>query len=306
MNDIDSPSITPLYIAVSVLAGLSSFLSLALFVFCCLTKGEKSFIFFLVINMLVSNLIHVISYIINWVDKNALIYDSMNLCLSQSVLMIFSSMSQELWVASISIIVLITIKRKAGYLENNRKKFYILFWILFDLLPFIATLGFLFNDLLGQNNIYCWFKRDSITVTWIVYGIRWISIIICLFFTILILKLTFSLKYEKQTEDMQTIKKFGTKMIVYPIIQLIGAVIPTVNRLYLILKEPNIDLQKAAIICGVVQGILFPISYGWNSGMFSFVFGGCKSIQDNQQIDEYWDDDAEIEIQSIGSDRLCE
>ena len=305
MNNNELPSITPLYITISVLAGLSTFLSLALFIFCCLTKGKKSFIFFLVINMLISNLIHVISYIMNWVDNNKLIYNSLHLCLSQSVLMIFSSMSQEFWVTSISIIVLFTIKRNADYLEINRTKFYILFWILFDLLPFIATMGFRFGNLLGQNSIYCWFNKESVATIWIVYGIRWISIIICLIFTILILKFTISLKYEEQTEEIQVIQKFGRKMIAYPIIQLIGAVIPTVNRLYLLFEDPNITLQKAAIICGAVQGILFPISYGWNSGMFSFVVRRCKNIQENQLKGENWDDD-EIESQTINMNELFE
>ena len=117
----------PLYIIIAVIAILSCILTLGLFLFSCIIKQNesKTIMMFLVINMLISNLFHVISYIINWVDSSAeLKYNFESLCSLQSYIMISSSMSQEMWVATIAIIVFFTIKSHSlcGIIENNTKK----------------------------------------------------------------------------------------------------------------------------------------------------------------------------------------
>lgn len=283
MNNTSSTSNTEtLYIIIAVIAILSFILTLSLFLFSCIIKKNESLMMFLVINMLISNLFHVVSYIINWVDSNQqLMYDSTFLCSLQSYIMIASSISQELWVATIAIIVFLTIKNHSilVIIENNLKKTKLLFVLCFYVFPILLTLIFYFTDILGKNSLYCWFYLDN-KAKWIVYGLRWGAIIISLFYSIQIFRNVSSMNSEG--EDGR-IKTFGQKMIIYPLIQLIGAIVPTIYRVYVIWDDESKGLQIATVVCGAIQGILYPISYAWNSGLFSFVVTGCKTGNDQEE-----------------------
>lgn len=282
MNNTSSTSDTePLYIIIAVIAILSSILTLSLFLFSCIIKKNESLMMFLVINMLISNLLHVVSYIINWVDSNQqLIYNSSFLCSLQSYIMIASSISQELWVATIAIIVFLTIKNHSicVTIENNLKKTKLLFILLFCVFPILLTLIFYCVNILGQDTLYCWFAKHN-RAKWIVYGLRWGAIIISLFYSIQILRNVSSMDSEGEDGRIRT---FGQKMIIYPLIQLIGAIVPTIYRIYVIWDESR-GLQIATVVCGAIQGILYPISYAWNSGLFSFVVTGCKRGNDQEE-----------------------
>ena len=98
--------------------------------------------------------------------------------------------------------------------------------------------------------------------------------------------------YELSAVEDGKIKKFGQKMILYPLIQLIGAIIPTIYRLYVGFVGESVSLQVATVVCGAIQGILYPISYGWNSGLFSFVVTGCKKGIDEEEED--YDEEVDI------------
>lgn len=292
MSVTSTSNTEPLYIIIAVIAILSSILTLGLFIFSFIIKKTESIMMFLVINMLISNLFHVISYIINWVSSQTeLKYNYESLCTLQSYIMISSSMSQELWVATIAIIVFLTIKNHSicGMIENNTKKTKVVFILLFYIFPILLTLIFALTGLLGQNSLYCWFKTESKVSRWIVYGIRWGAIVVSLFYSIQILRHVSSMNNEG--EDGK-IKKFGQKMILYPLIQLIGAIIPTIYRLYVGFVGESVSLQVATVVCGAIQGILYPISYGWNSGLFSFVVTGCKKGIDEEEED--YDEEVDI------------
>ena len=77
--------------------------------------------------------------------------------------------------------------------------------------------------------------------------------------------------------------------MLYPSIQLFGAIIPTIYRITILFGSESPWLQIATVLVGSLQGILYPISYGWNSGLFSFVAKGCHSVQKG---DINWDEDA--------------
>lgn len=291
MSLTSTSSTEPMYIIIAVIAILSFILTMGLFLFSCIIKKTESIMMFLVINMLISNLFHVISYIINWVYyPTKLKYDSEMLCTIQSYIMIASSMSQECWVATIAIIVFLTIKGNSlcATIENNTKKTKLIFLLLFYALPIFLTLLFALLKLLGTNSLYCWFKKEATTSRWIVYGIRWGAIVISLLYSVQILRHVSSMNFEG--EDGR-IKTFGQKMILYPLIQLVGAIIPTIYRIYVGLGWESETLQIATVLCGAIQGILYPISYGWNSGLFSFVITGCK--KGNEEEEDY---DEEVDI----------
>ena len=99
--------------------------------------------------------------------------------------LIFNEMSQEMWVATIAVVVFFTIKSHSlcGIIENNTKKTQILLILLFYIVPILLTLIFSLTGLLGKNSLYCWFNKEATISRWIVYGIRWGAIVISLFYS---------------------------------------------------------------------------------------------------------------------------
>lgn len=277
----------PLYITIFCFAILSAILTFGLLFFSFLIVEKKTFMFFLVINLLLVNTLHVISYIINWVNDDKLIYGDHNdlnvSCQIQAILMIFSSMSQEFWVSAITIVFYKSSTRGDDVFIQKRKLLYSLFLVFFDALPFLLALLFTKLDLLGINKLYCWVKQPNDTffspfyAQLSIYIIRWINIIICITYTIKILLYLKSLTINNK-EEIKKIKSCGKRTLAYPLIQVLGIIIPTVYRIILwINKELGVTwMQLLIVIFGAIQSILFPIFYGWNSGLFNFLISGCK------------------------------
>ena len=297
-----SPSVNNLYIVLAVISVISILLTLCLFLFSVAFHQSKSFILFLVINMLISNLFHVISFIINWVSDGSLLYSSFFLCYTQSIIMIASSISQEYWVAVIAVILNFTIRHSGAKIEKNRLILSILFIFLFDVLPLILSFILYSKKLLGINKLYCWFVLSGNKFRWIVYGLRWLAILISLIFSLKILCYVLSIKnFDQEGEELKT---FGKKTMLYPLIQLFGAILPTIYRMSILFGMESSWLQIATVIVASLQGILYPISYGWNSGLFSFVANGCHS---GQEGDIDWDEDTnELNEHSVTLKELSE
>lgn len=217
-----SPSVNSLYIVLAVISVISILLTLCLFLFSVAFHQSKSFILFLVINMLISNLFHVISFIINWVSDGSLLYSSFFLCYTQSIIMIASSISQEYWVAVIAVILNFTIKHSGAKIEKNRLILSILFIFLFDVLPLILSfILYSKKNLLGINKLYCWFVLSGNKFRWIGYGLRWLAILISLIFSLKILCYVLSIKnFDQEGEELKT---FGKKTMLYPLIQLLSS-----------------------------------------------------------------------------------
>ena len=300
----------PLYITILCFAILSAILTFGLLFFSFFVVGKRTFIFFLVINLLLVNTLHVFSYIINWIKDNQLIYgDNTELsvsCQTQAILMIFSSMSQEFWISTITIVFYKSNTRGNDFFVQKRKMLYSLFIILFDVLPFLLTLLFRKLKLLGINNLYCWVKQPTDTsfspfyAQFSIYIIRWINIIICITYTIKILLYLKSLAADNK-EEIQQIRSCGKRTLAYPLIQILGVIIPTIYRIILWIN-PKLNvfwMQMTIVICGALQSILFPICYGWNSGLFNFLIGGCKKNQQNETGNSGLDETIETNNKTI-------
>lgn len=151
------------YYSVLCLAVLSALLVVGLLSFSCCVKERTTTIFFLIINLLVVNTFHAVAYIINLMVNETLIYgkneDSNILCQIQAVIMIFTSMSQEFWVSSITFIFY-KININEDYCQNKKRNVYrIYYFCCFTILPLILTLLFYKLKSLGKNKLYCWVKQ---------------------------------------------------------------------------------------------------------------------------------------------------
>ena len=272
LSSDSSNSVNSLYVILAVISVISLLLTLCLFLFSMAFHQTKSFILFLIINMLISNLFHVVSYIINWVVGGKNIFNSTFLCYTQSIIMIASSISQEFLVAAIAVILNFTIRHSGSRIENNRFILTFLFIFLFDVIPLILSLIFYAKGLLGVNKLYCWFILSGNQFRWIVYGLRWVAIVFSLVFSLKILFYVLSIKDDEP--DGEELKTFGKKLC-YTLL---------FNYSVPLFGSESPWLQIATVLVGSLQGILYPISYGWNSGLFSFVAKGCHSVQEGAHL----------------------
>ena len=93
--------------------------------------------------------------------------------------------------------------------------------------------------------------------------------------TIKILIFFYSHKGESKEETKQ-IRKSGKRKLAYPLIQIFDIIIPTIYRFFLFIDIDYDWMKYGIVICGSIQSILFPISYGLNSGLFRFSGEGCS------------------------------
>ena len=85
-----------IYIVVLSFSIIAFCLILSLFILLCLMNSPKTYIYYLVINLLILNNLHSFSYLINWVKQSTtLLFDSNTLCQIQAFIMIFTSISNE-------------------------------------------------------------------------------------------------------------------------------------------------------------------------------------------------------------------
>ena len=153
------------YYSVLSFAVLSSILVIGLLSFSCCLRRKTTDIFFLIINLLIVNTLHTIAYVTNWIIDNKLIYgknkDSNVLCQFQAVMMVFTSMSQEFWVSSITYIFY-KLNLDEYYIQDSKRMAFRMFFCCFcSILPLILTLFFYKLQTLGKNKLYCWVKQPT-------------------------------------------------------------------------------------------------------------------------------------------------
>lgn len=254
----------PVYILILVDAIVCVIMTTFLFIFSCTKGSERTNIFFFAINLIIMSGIKTISYSINWVKGGKLLFESEFLCKLQSTLMIIPSISQEFWVTSITITCYQSIVSDKEYDQKSRKKLLILSYLINDGLPLLIVLIYHFQDVLGPSGIYCWMKPDLSPIYAIIqYILKWGCIVFNIYLTIRLIQFLSSLK-GKSKQEREYIKWLAIRMLSFPLIQLLGASIGTVYRVSRIevLKIPT-------VICGSLQGILYPLCFGWNIGILS-------------------------------------
>lgn len=271
-----------IYIVVLSFSIIAFCLILSLFILLCLMNSPKTYIYYLVINLLILNNLHSFSYLINWVKQSTtLLFDSNTLCQIQAFVMIFTSISNEFWASSIPLIYYLQNIKGEYYMKKKFKYYFTSFFILFNIVPLLLTLIFQRLDLLGINTLYCWVKSDKIMIQIIIYSLRWFNIILSSFFTLKIILYLCSISIISKEEKKKQIK-YSVRLLLFPLIQLVGITIPAIYR-GLQWVNSNIEvswMKEAIVIMNSFQSILYPICFCLHSGMFSYINHSCRKEEE--------------------------
>ena len=272
-----------LYLIVLTFSLISICITTGLFITSCIMKDSKTILFYLAANLLVLNNIHSFSYIIDWVSDGRLVYNSNFICQLQAVVMIYSSTSHEFWASAIVMTFHYQNVKGREYMKKNFKKFYYTFFVLFNILPLIFTFIFWKIDALGQNELYCWVetqKKDShkeIIIQVIIFILRWLNIVLCITYSVKIICFFAKIKVSSEEEKKQR-RKLVFRMLLFPFLQISGEIVPTIYRSVMwIFSGFKISwMQKAIVIIGSIQSILYSLVYCLNGGMFKFIGNKCR------------------------------
>ena len=263
-------------------------------------KSHNTILMMISRNILVANAIHVISYILNWVEWNdkesSLLFNSDSLCQFQSFLMSSSSISQGLWIIFYELIHTLSIISNLRRKGTRRIKSSVLY-IIGYFLPALLCFFFLFQQekVYGPNDIYCYFDKlksteGSVTKRCqnIIFILRWIIIIIIAIFSILYVVFICMKKISLQQYKFN--KNLTWRLLSYPLIQLYGTLYPTLYRYFGI--SVSFGNSYLIVLLGGSQGILFPFCFFITSEGF---FSACiKCKKDTSDIDTLDRADSEL------------
>lgn len=289
MNN-DIASLPVLYIIILSLAGLSLILTLSLLLFSFCAKIRTTNAFIVVMNIIISNLVHVLSYTLNWVKEDKIIFPQI-FCNLQSIFMVWSSMSQELWITFYVVMAYLNLLKGIN-LENKKLKDFLLYSFFCYLIPLAIALAFHFTHFFGKNRLYCWIdiaKENHFIAEITIYGIRYINFIVNIIFTVIIIKYVLA-----NYGDDPSLKEKGKQFIVYPIIQLLGMILPSLNRILQVCKVETSVLEVPGALSVMLQGLLFPICFGWTSHAFYFLINCCQTPMVSENISDYLTDDSAL------------
>ena len=92
----------PLFITILIFALISILLTSIICIYSFCSQNKKSSSFPLVVNLCIMVTLHTVSYIINWIDRDSekLLFDD-SVCSVQSIFLLWSSMTQEMWITAI-------------------------------------------------------------------------------------------------------------------------------------------------------------------------------------------------------------
>ena len=282
-------------IIILIYALLSFILNIIIIVSIYLAKNKKiSNIIKITGSILIVNFINIFSYTFEWVtckdkfnEEEKVIEllignsESNGICQLQSLLILFSSMSQDY------LMILFF------YLVNQRKEIepmiinlLILLCILF---PLFISLIYLKLDAFGVNGVFCYLKKfekienkidyyknyEQSIIYIITYGLRIINFSITIYFFINISKYII-----KEKHSFKLI--FQKLSIVF--IQLFKLFVIIVYRIttFIFQKEPE-TVAKVYNILSTVDGVLMPLAYILINDIFCSFFNANKGIDENEE-----------------------
>ena len=163
-------------------------------------------------------------------------------------------------------------------------------FIVYNIVFLIFSLLLIKTNTIKGAEHYCWINsadKGGTTLTILVYAIRWVAIGVSIVFSSIIACKMNSLTATLNEETKQ-IKALWLKLVAYPIIQVIGAIIPTIFRILSLDSKP---LRVLTLFLGTIQGLLFPLCHGYSSGLISYILkkkpsSDAKSISLQEQHHE--------------------
>lgn len=285
------PENESLYLILISIVVMSFLILLFLVILTVITKLEITYNIGLILNLLTINFIDTVAYICNYSfeykGKYYMYINSNFLCNLQSILIISGSLSRDFWILIITFVIYQNIVNNKEYTTKNWVVT-LIFGCFGYLIPFIIVMVYFFSGVLGVCELNCWIAKSSIEkpiasgygIT--VYAIKFICIALVVFLTILIIRDLYKMNNISGLYNEQ-IKRYAWKMLMFPVVQFITGIIPAIYTLILeCVNSSTRSMGFFTLLFGSIQGILFPICYLFNTGVFT-VFGCCKTQKNNEE-----------------------
>jgi hypothetical protein len=262
----------------------SSFIILAFIFYQKLRNKAFELVFYMTIASFFNNL----SYLIYYIEADNKIVEDMTLCRAQAFLMIWSEVSQMTWAFLISYSVYDSVVN-FDYMSADdhystciqRIKYLTIGFVW----PLVVSIIGLACDYLGPSGKWCWINSITnnpfaIAYGWFIYVCLWSSIISGCVITFLVIRFL-SRAYSGQKYVI--VSRFVTKLITYPLIQIVCWLPATLNRLVFDFSGCyNLYLQLLALLFVSSQGLAYAIAYGFNPQVRSALYGTfCKNRKEN-------------------------
>ena len=190
---MESPSLVeifkkPNYLILCLLFIISLILTTLIFIYSKRNTIKDSFIFKVIMNLLIITTLHSFAYIIYYYTETNLSVTNSPLCWIQSILLISSCQTQEVWLMIITFVCYQGIINRTFYNMQNDLSLFIVFVIMINFVyPLSLILIYYCSDALGPFETYCWVKSGLKTHMVILYVLKFLYIILNLLMTIRLL-----------------------------------------------------------------------------------------------------------------------
>lgn len=289
-------SLPPMYYTCLVIAIIAVLLTITFWVITFTKKITRSTIYNFLLNLSLVAGIHSLGYSLNWVNlisdtKSELYIDNDGLCITQSVISLFSLVGIELWISIMvfriyyemsDMINRINCKEfdQEDYIEDNVELIpkistvsLIICYCIGYGIPLLITIVFGSAGVLGMGSLICWIDSHSGEMWKLaLIVIKGGTIVFCLIISILVVKKQVPNEKEKGCCFWK-----GKKMTILflPLIQIAGALPSGIYRILV-----NIDktygiipvLRNIDIICLSSQGIFYPLFFAYICGIYRIIF----------------------------------
>lgn len=223
-------------------------------------QSTNSSYFPLIVNLLIITTIQSYSIICNWIPhgEGTLLFPDF-FCQLQSILVLWTSITQDLWVTSIVIMSYIDYKRAKndGELVRLSKTTVTLLVILFNVISiaFAVTLAALGQT--GKHRLYCWLPEEKKELALLIFIFKLLNTIIN---TVLASIIIFSLCKYKMT--------FGLKVLAYPALQIVASIYFIVYMIMYVKTTKGEVFRIISIVFTSAEGIIYPLIYILTSKIF--------------------------------------
>ena len=260
----------PLFITILIFALISILLTSIICIYSFCSQNKKSSSFPLVVNLCIMVTLHTVSYIINWIDRDSekLLFDD-SVCSVQSILLLCSSMTQEMWITAIVVFSFINFnkaKTNQPLLHLSPLSTCVTIGIC-NSIPIITVIIYKVIGVMGKSKFYCWVESEEETYAIIVYSYKWVHMIIDATLASIICHSIVHIRFSNQDEQNSMIY-YGMKMMIYPLLQFINAVLFTIARVGQWTDRNWPVISVISLLFGALQGIIFPLIFGISSGIF--------------------------------------
>lgn len=215
---------------------------------------HNSFIFKLIMNLIIVSTIHSFSYILTYVEDNVSIFGEV-LCQLQSIMLMTFCQIQEIWVIVITIFSFKgVIQNKYYNIKKNRNLFILILVLVYGIFPGILLSIYISQGALGMHIKYCWVKESKQIYSYILFILKHFYVAANLVITIALF--VGACVSKNNSGDYDKRKRFCFKTSVFSLIQLIINIPMTIIRL------TSTDINIGSFISSS-SGIFYPIFIAW-------------------------------------------